>query len=535
MKNLKNIICLCFVALIGFYSCVKEDLNPTFDQLDTKEIVTMDKSVAQHEFSNILSKAIYDNPAIRSFIKNEALLKFDNEYNVFYPYVKDKVVESNKTFRSILLEYCDEGTFLNIEKSLQLLNIHVPDLKLFGGFNAESWDPASNDIAVIYQGDKNLVFENGEVVGELSKQEIPGFPCLFIKESDRMKVSEIKTRAGEVAYEFVSEAFNPQSDITRSGYQHVSVEAAEDPIPYLKPQELDPLVVDAYYAFKNKISNPCHRDYIYYGITLEDQKGKLNSNLREELYKIRFGEGVASRLLSSNEVDDRGILKSSTVESRYYAAHEIAQHVWTGNVLDIKIEFVIAHRDGGTSIDSKVYSIPGKTLFSISTAEIYHVNKTWFRRSKNTYTIHPEYLKPKWVNLREYAKGTRQYINYVMDIYNNATNVAYNVSEMDSGASYSITESQTYSFSQTSSSEVSTTIGTGTTFKNGYSTTISNSQTYTYKKDFVDTNDDLGKGIFNYSDAVIVNDTYKNSKGYQMRVHSTGSFDMVIVPIRQSY
>ena len=47
---------------------------------------------AQVKFVEILSKAVYENAELREFLKDEASVKFDKDYDVFYPFAKDKDV-----------------------------------------------------------------------------------------------------------------------------------------------------------------------------------------------------------------------------------------------------------------------------------------------------------------------------------------------------------------------------------------------------------------------------------------------------------
>lgn len=58
-------------------------------------------------------------------------------------------------------------------------------------------------IVVICRSDEDrTMFENGETIGNLNKNEIPGFPCLVIKDNERMKVVNKQTRSGNIVYAF---------------------------------------------------------------------------------------------------------------------------------------------------------------------------------------------------------------------------------------------------------------------------------------------------------------------------------------------
>ena len=93
---------------------------PVQTQLTTAE--------AQTKFAKILSKAVSNSEDVRRFLKEEAMTYFDNDNDVFYPFVKDKIVQGtgSRTFRNILLSYCDsEEELESIEKSQPLLKIRT--------------------------------------------------------------------------------------------------------------------------------------------------------------------------------------------------------------------------------------------------------------------------------------------------------------------------------------------------------------------------------------------------------------------------
>lgn len=52
------------------------------------DYVELDSESAKQEFAVILSKAVYENEALREFLKSEALTQFDKDYDVFYPWTK---------------------------------------------------------------------------------------------------------------------------------------------------------------------------------------------------------------------------------------------------------------------------------------------------------------------------------------------------------------------------------------------------------------------------------------------------------------
>ena len=66
---------------IAAISCSKESIS---------EPVSLDDTSSLESFSVILSKAVYESKDVRSFIKEKAIEMYDNDYDVFYPVVKNE-------------------------------------------------------------------------------------------------------------------------------------------------------------------------------------------------------------------------------------------------------------------------------------------------------------------------------------------------------------------------------------------------------------------------------------------------------------
>lgn len=56
--------------------------------------VVVNKDSCMQLFSQILSKAVSQRQDVRMFLKAQALKKFDNDFNVFYPFVKTRKLEN---------------------------------------------------------------------------------------------------------------------------------------------------------------------------------------------------------------------------------------------------------------------------------------------------------------------------------------------------------------------------------------------------------------------------------------------------------
>ena len=104
-----KILVVCSVIL-GMISCSdKEELSNLTDASDTNQSLQNDvgkNTNIQYEmqFARCLSQAIYERQDVRQFVKDEALKKIDNAYDVFFPIAKDKYI-GNKTFKDVLCQY----------------------------------------------------------------------------------------------------------------------------------------------------------------------------------------------------------------------------------------------------------------------------------------------------------------------------------------------------------------------------------------------------------------------------------------------
>ncbi len=86
---------LCFVALMCSLSSSESD-DSMGEEVAVKNSVnesTLSEADAQKAFAKVLSVAVAKDGTLRSFLKNEAVRQYDKDYDVFYPFVKNEIVE----------------------------------------------------------------------------------------------------------------------------------------------------------------------------------------------------------------------------------------------------------------------------------------------------------------------------------------------------------------------------------------------------------------------------------------------------------
>jgi hypothetical protein len=275
----------------------------TFAELESK---MSNKERLKVKFARKLALAVSENQDLRLFLKTEALKMINNDYDVFYPVIKDKSIlgddsksSSNpSSFRNTLLPYFENESELNeIEQQLPLLTIFVPELPE-NSFSAAMWDttnPASNPVVAIRLSSSNDIpvidiFHGEDYV--IESDLIPSYPVIVIKDNERIQVNNGNSAAknlidnpcsqvlSPLLLEFTDNNFNPC--ITYSGGGGGSPSGPSGPAPCNagfeplpgRDSTVDQFLINSYNAFNGAtITNPWHRDNIYYNLTATQPSG----------------------------------------------------------------------------------------------------------------------------------------------------------------------------------------------------------------------------------------------------------------------
>ena len=532
-----------FVSLFciaAFCACTDQvnDFPAQPDRAQSKTInqAPLDQVTAQKKFAKALSKAVSNSLDVRKFLKAEAVAQFDNDYDIFYPLVKNKIVCDNQSLRDILLSYCkDENELVQIEQSLPLLNILVPDLSLFWDFNAEKWNVDDKEVSVICRDDKdNTLYENGENIGKMTTGDIPDFPCLVVKNNERMKVSSVKTRSGEATYEFLSDAFDGSKRKlqTRHYEEDINLQPTEDLEAYVNGSEIMSSVKDAWNEFKN-VPNAYQRDYIYYGITKENKPGTLNRYIREKLYRFRIAANAYSAI---NDPTQDPTLQDTQKNKGYLTNEEIIQKIWTDGNFEFHFKSYISGEDSKEAMEAKLtFTINPRDAFSLEKIHLKHKNSTAFRQSKNFYTVDAKNLRSKWIYPEKSDKNADDLVfTLPWDLYNKSLSIFMFVEEWDKGQTITQEKSVVSEFINKADFSIE---GSGSIGKVSLSTKLgygfSHTKTVSNKATIQTTveSDPLGTLYFQYNDPIIrdeINGTYKL---YNV---SSGSVVATLLPVDSS-
>ncbi|RGK26115.1 hypothetical protein DW182_18950 [Bacteroides sp. AM16-24] len=527
----------CIAAFCACTDQVNEfPSQPDGSQSKTIVQAPLDQVTAQKKFAKALSKAVSNSLDVRKFLKAEAVAQFDNDYDIFYPLVKNKIVYDKQSLRDILLSYCkDENELVQIEQSLPLLNILVPDLSLFWDFNAEKWNVDDKEVSVICRDDKdNTLYENGENIGKMTTGDIPDFPCLVVKNNERMKVSSVKTRSGEATYEFLSDAFDGSKRKlqTRHYEEDINLQPTEDLEAYVNGSEIMSSVKDAWNEFKN-VPNAYQRDYIYYGITKENKPGTLNRYIREKLYRFRIAANAYSAI---NDPTQDPTLQDTQKNKGYLTNEEIIQKIWTDGNFEFHFKSYISGEDSKEAMEAKLtFTINPRDAFSLEKIHLKHKNSTAFRQSKNFYTVDAKNLRSKWIYPEKSDKNADDLVfTLPWDLYNKSLSIFMFVEEWDKGQTITQEKSVVSEFVNKADFSIE---GSGSIGKVSLSTKLgygfSHTKTVSNKATIQTTveSDPLGTLYFQYNDPIIrdeINGTYKL---YNV---SSGSVVATLLPVDSS-
>lgn len=521
-----------FASMFFMFACTQEEENLPTNEKSNAQTSELSTAEAQVRFAKLLSQAASSSVEVRRFLKNEATKQFDNDYDVFYPFVKNKIVSDNKTFREILLSYCDdEKELVDVEQSQLLLNILIPDLTLFWDFNAEKWDTNNQEVVVMCRDDESdTMYENGENIGQAEKGDIPGFPCLVIKDNERLRVKSANTRSSEATYEFTSDAFDGSKNVqTRHFDTDIDLETPEDLNKYVNGSELMSSVKEAWSEFKN-IPTAYQRDYIYYNINKENKPGILNRNIREKLYRFRINANAFSRIA---DADGDPQIKNFTKEKGQLSNEQILERLWKDGAFEFRLTSYIAGENSTASMKHELeFTVRLKEAFSINKIHLHHKNSTGFRHSKNFYSVNLNNLSSKWIYPEKLEKKSdNQVFLLPWDLYNKSLTIFLFAEESDSKQTKEETKTIVSEFTNKADFSLD---GGGSigdiklTAKLGYgfshTTTITNSTKVMTELG----SDNLGTLAFSFYDPIIRSESNGTYKLYNA---SSGDMEMTILPM----
>ena len=488
---------------------------------------------ALKDFAIILSKAVAEDEQVRSFIREEALKQYDCDFDVFYPYVKDNVIESNKSFSQILYSYQEHDNQLDaIEKAVPKLTIMVPDFSWIESncFSIHGWKTSDEMIAVGYDDNEkeHYVYFNGELLGQLPASSFPPFPLLVVKSNERM-IEKVDTKSGKTEFDFVDPRFNNTQTKASTwegdfANETNSVSVKRDLQYEINKADLEaisPDVITAYNEFGQGWGNGVQRDYIFFGMTQENNSnGRLNRFKRDMIYRLSITPNKLFTSMDDASTDPKKDLWTGKGDRPGFDG--AVERMWANGFFEIDITFYQGLKNGGSDeVDRILLSVYAGDLMYLDSC---HDRFQWniFGNNWSYYSIKTENIKPKWYYPSD--DGNIVYLRNEWDLSNRSQDLWYNAKELDRTSTYSDRTKKSFKFSLSAKVEAGPEVCKGSlggTYENGNETEIVYTRT--------SGPDDLGTGDIEYIHSYIDKQISENK--YTLSRETTYNLNFSLLPI----
>lgn len=536
MKKFSCFVMMFALALVSAVSCQDKIEPDVYDGSDESSIAT------KEQFAVILSRAVYENEDLRDFLKEEALKLYDNDQDVFYPLLKNKMINGSDSFRDILARYDEDGQLARIERDHPLLTILVPDWSWISTecFSAENWDTEDPEVAVGYEdnSDSHIVYIDGRKAYELQSGEFPAFPVLIVKDNERIRVVSEPTKGGEGTYEFVDEAFDGSKNaLTKATWYDQTWDYNTDgSSDFVDESLLDDLVIGAWNEFGDGWNNAMHRDYIYYDMTkTKTSDGKLNSFIREKILRFKISPKDAFTMIDPGKDPQFNSEITIWKKANELKGNDIQNILWSDGAFEINFTFFW----GEDLPDEMGYFTKS---FSVRPYDIWELTSSSVKKSlrpfegfqyRYVYYNDADNLVAKW-----YYPTDDVYLP-LWDISTQSSDIWFRVSEFDDETQIqeTITKSYKYTnnFSVKGDGEASGSLGEVSLkgslgLDYGYADEHSGVSSITYTWDHSSNN--LGDCDYSFDMPIIRSNRYLfgNKYGYDVLSVSTGRATVTIAP-----
>lgn len=517
LKKPKNLMMI--LACVSIWSCQKNEINESDNSLSDIELTSNLEHSAKEELKLEFSKALYatlkENESLRRLIKEEALKKFDNDYDILYSLIKDEVLDNGQTVQTMMTTYLGDALLEKIEKEMPTLTIFVPELPE-SSFSAELWNTvnqipqvaynvkSTNDVPIIKSESQSFI---------LPSYEIPLFPVIVVKENERVVTTTssgskgISSKNSEknifkssdgVTYRFLDDSFNKALNTE-----------TKNTINSFQKSTVDPKHIAAYDFFENQAG--WQRDHIYYDLTPASSRGPFNYDFKEHItsFRLRGGGGWSDGVNAYNKIADQ--TGDPRIGIQYVQGYPQTYGSWTDGVFEFKVTALINAKNGIGAEYVTYFPAPPRDLFRIRrstpSGEDYNTLRLRHLRTKRFY---PDLALMKW-DLDQYA-----------------STIKIDIEEVDRTETVSTTDTRTVKFATNFGID----IGFGKKVKIGLEFGASREETKTQSitRSFTQDNDRLGSVIIDFADDCV---NKSPSGNYSIGTeYTTGWFEIDLVPLR---
>ena len=554
MKNLFKAFLFTFL-LIQFSSCTQDALLND-NTIEKASGTSLSKEEAITKFSEILSKATYNEPALRAFLKDQALMMKDNDHNVFYPLTKNEIVSENKTFSQILEKYAGNKQVLNdIERSFPLINIFIPDLTVFDKeLSVENLDTKDRTVPIFSTG---KFYVNGIVVDSISEDnagQLPLFHSFVVNESFRRVIKPGTRSSSDVQYDFADDAYNPEKVSLNHPYTRVREEWSEltenlpelykADIPYVNVNEFPSETLNTFYKVGAGMGTL--RPMIYYNLNniteFNSPNATLDVNVKDVIYRMKIGREYYDELTKYKDKDFISPYLQTNIEWKRYTEkysntsyYDLTKYFWTSGSFVFKMNV-----STGTYNQLITLVLKPQDIFTLTFKRGYK-HHTWFTDAVTRWFVEIDKIQSKWIYPHKLGIDTRfspwnpKSDSYIRSIFvsiagSNITDVReklVTVVKMDkksvsAGLNIPITMGGEGKDSKTANLNISGAWESQNTTTTQEKVTIS----------VTDKDREMGNNYFNFFGSSPIIQVYNNN--VYLETTRYGCFDMCIIPVKRN-
>ena len=513
-------LCYCFVVMaLSIAGCTDDQLGNNAPNQDFFGEERQDE--LKNIFGRGVAKAFAESMPFRQLIKGEALEMFDRDYDVLYHAIKDENLDDEGTVRDLLRNYISEEDLSEIERTIPLLTLFVPELPE-NTFSASLWNVKeqvpvvgvtsykTNDVAIVNSEGESYI---------LPSHVAPGFPVVVVKECERVTATEAGRQtangrvmtAGDISFQFLGDCFDGSLKIKDSGQGLGGTQSSSNGKSFaLGTQHLKATV--AYQVFPG--SADWQRDYIYYNLTPQSTKGAFIPDYVEHLYSFRLAGDPTSVY---NRIADQTM--GTHIDPKFTTRSWIpfvdgplpAVNVgWTGGNFEFRVTVTMTTNSG---VGNRFI-----TYFHATPLELF--NTQWVLSSNSiSYNLRIVGLKDKFPNLQLFPWDLKKFGDVIV----------VEIEEVDQ--EMSVTKSSSVSTKSATNFGFDAGLGKevkiGLKFGTSTSTTKTSSQSWTEQHD----SDKLGTVTIHFGQRIITGHSTQGSLTYfTVPEYGTGFYAITLIP-----
>ena len=504
---------LAMIVMATLFSCDRETLPVNANRPVSKEMQ------AYKDFAVILSKAVSSEPQLRVFLQEEALKQYDKDYDVFYPWTKECSVDGKRSFKEVLAEYDTDGKMGEIESTIPLLTILVPDWSWIGlnAFSVTSWNAIEENALVGYEDENgvNVLYKNGKHADDVPSYVIPGYPVVMIKSNERMKASP-SVKGSPVLFDFLDPEFDGSNELATKGNRYYEHNFNVPPAA-TNSFSSDAIPLKDITAYNYSVAQPLlkQRDHIYYDMTDVLNTGYANFHYAERLFKCKIHP---SELTSGFTDDQVSSANKDWKTTKHFGGKlsglpdtltdsQLVSLSWVEGKVELQFDISV-----GDAAEQRFKTINFNEAFYASRVmELYHY--VWVDSFKyREYYVEEDDLVPRWIDL--------DFLLFTWDLSDIPTKYKVAISEYDMDTNSSYSQNLTFKMS----ANIAPTSGQKTNW--GITAGADYSNTYTFS--FTQKSDNLGSFYVYYTDPIVTSVSGSDVTVYQ---YNTGKVDVLIVPV----